>query len=226
MQPRILVAALIFLASYFPLAMILALQDLDLATLRQPICWDLRALRESCAVPLKHPGMSIAPVIICLLCLCVTLLALTKIQTRTQILIRSAKHVPADLMNYTLPYIVTFMSLDYGDPEKLSGFLGFLIWIFVITLRSGQLLMNPVLTVFGWQLYELSFSYVGGSTKEHTGVALVTGELGPEMAVGHQMILVRANLRGHPHGDLQDAGLLRGQQMLRRENVLNPRPVG
>ena len=188
MQPRVLVATLIFLASYLPLAMILALQDLDLAILKQPICRDWSHLLESCAVPLKHPGMALAPVAVCLLSLLVTMFALTKVQPRSPIVIKSAKHVPADLMNYTLPYIVAFMSLDYSDLAKLAGFAAFLAWIFVITLRSGQLLMNPVLTVFGWQLYEVGFNYAGGSTTQHEGVALVKGRLAPETTVTHQTI--------------------------------------
>jgi hypothetical protein len=188
MQPRAPVAALIFLASYLPLAMILALQDLDLTILRQPICPDWGHFSKGCAVPLKHPGMAMAPLAVCLICLLVTLFALAKVQPRTPIVIKSAKHVPADLMNYTLPYIVTLMSLDYSDLAKLAGFATFLAWIFVITLRSGQLLMNPVLAVFGWQLYEVRFTYAGGSATERESVALVKGECGPDTTVAHQTI--------------------------------------
>jgi hypothetical protein len=96
--------------------------------------------------------------------------------------------VPADLMNYTLPYIVSFMSLDYGDLTKLAGFAAFLGWVLLITVRSGQLLMNPVLTVFGWQLFEIEFTYDGGSTTSHEGVALVRGGLEPGTTVAQQAV--------------------------------------
>lgn len=188
MQPRVWVAVLIFLASYLPLAMILALQDLDPTILQQPICGHWTQFLESCAVPLKHPAMASGPVAVCLICLSVAVFALAKVHTRSPINIKSAKHVPADLMNYTLPYIVTFMSLDYGDPAKLGGFVAFLAWIFLITFRSGQLLMNPVLTVFGWQLYEVAFTYAGGSNTERVEVALVKGGLSPNTTVLHQNI--------------------------------------
>lgn len=188
MQPRVFVAALIFLASYFPLALILALQDLDLTILRQPICRDWAHLSVSCAVPLNHPSIAIVPLVVCLLCMLVTVTILSRVKPRSPIVIKSAKHVPADLMNYTLPYIVTFMSLDFSDLAQLVGFATFLAWLFVITLRSGQLLMNPVLTVFGWQLYEVNFTYSGGSATEHTSIALVKGRLEPEKTVAHQAI--------------------------------------
>ena len=80
------------------------------------------------------------PVIVCLICLLVTMTALAVVKPGPKIAITSARHVPADLMNYTLPCIVSFMSLDYADLTKLAGFAVFLAWILVITLRSGQLL--------------------------------------------------------------------------------------
>lgn len=188
MRPRILVAALIFLASYAPLAIILALQDLDLTILKHPICRDWANILGNCAVPLKHPIIAMVPVVVCLLCVLVTLVALNQVQPRSPIVIKSARHVPADLMNYAFPYIVTFMSLDYSDLAKLLGFATFLAWLFIITLRSGRLLMNPVLTVFGWQLYEVGFTYAGGSPAEHAGVALVKGDLEPEKTVAHHAV--------------------------------------
>jgi high-affinity Fe2+/Pb2+ permease len=48
------------------------------------------------------------------------------------------------------------MGLDLGVNGKFFGFLLFIVLMFVITYRSGQILMNPFLLVAGWQLYELN----------------------------------------------------------------------
>jgi hypothetical protein len=53
-------------------------------------------------------------------------------------------------MNYVLPYVVSFMSIDYQVTGKFVGFLIFLGWMFLITYKSGQIMLNPLLTVFGW----------------------------------------------------------------------------
>lgn len=188
MQPKVWVAGLIFLASYLPLAMILALQDLSPEILERPLCENWPQLLTSCSLPLKHPAMAAVPILVCCLCLGVAIFALASARPSTPIVVKSAKHVPADLMNYTLPYIVTFMSLDYSDPAKLAGFAAFIAWIFLITFRSGQLLMNPVLTVFGWQLYDIQFTYEGGSDTQYEAVALVKGGLTPDTTVLHQPI--------------------------------------
>lgn len=46
------------------------------------------------------------------------------------------------------------MGIAYGEPQKLVGFGVFLLWMFAITQKSGQILMNPLLLIFGWKLYE------------------------------------------------------------------------
>ncbi|HBZ1360891.1 TPA: hypothetical protein MJE59_16030 [Klebsiella pneumoniae] len=46
------------------------------------------------------------------------------------------------------------MGISYDEPQKLIGFLVFLLWMFAITYKSGQILMNPLLIIMGWRLYE------------------------------------------------------------------------
>jgi hypothetical protein len=48
------------------------------------------------------------------------------------------------------------MGLDLGADGKFYGFMLFILLMFIITYRSGQILMNPFLLVAGWQLYELN----------------------------------------------------------------------
>ncbi|MCB1944715.1 MAG: hypothetical protein KDF55_03280 [Thauera sp.] len=68
--------------------------------------------------------------------------------------VKRMKATPNEIINYTFPYVVSFMGITYGDPQKLIGFGVFLLWMFAITLKSGQILMNPLLLIFGWKLYE------------------------------------------------------------------------
>jgi len=70
--------------------------------------------------------------------------------------VTDSKSIPNDLINYVFPYVVSFMGLDLGADGKFFGFLLFIGLMFLITYRSGQILMNPFLLVAGWQLYELN----------------------------------------------------------------------
>lgn len=176
MQIRIFAAILIYLASYLPLSFILLIQDLLPHTFELPICEHWLSFNKHCLLPLQHPFYSITFASVCLLSFIFSIFTLSLQTPKIKIRISSAKHVPSDLMNYVLPYVVSFMSLDYGEQNKFLGFLVFFGWIFLITYRSGQVVLNPVLAVFGWRLYEIEFQYVGGDNQIHTGSALAKVE--------------------------------------------------
>ena len=71
-------------------------------------------------------------------------------------------------MNYTLPYVVSFMSVGYQDTGKFVGVLIFLGWMFWITQKSGQVILNPLLIVFGWRPYEVSYKIAGDINEKST----------------------------------------------------------
>lgn len=176
MQFRAWISFLIFIGSYLPLSLILLAQNYDYSFIGKPICWAFWT--PACSVPFKNPWFAIGIFLLCTTCLVLTLVLLAALRPYTPITVRSASHVPADLMNYSLPYVVSFMSIDYQDTGKFIGFLIFLAWMFWITHRSGQILLNPVLIAFGWRYYEISYSF-GGEVAERTGHALVRGVIAP-----------------------------------------------
>ncbi len=168
MQLRFLPAIIIYLVSYLPLSLILLCQDFVFDDMKHHVCNPLAD--PQCELPFAHPWAAIGTVVACALALGLTIGALALVQLKRKICIKDAKHVPADLMNYSLPYIVSFMGLYYTDTGKLLGFPVFFIWIFLITYRSGQVILNPVLTVFGWQLYDVTYSYEGDEKMFDTSV--------------------------------------------------------
>ena len=111
---------------------------------------------------LKNPWWSLSAVAICLLGGVLTIAAFRLLPARHIVNVTESKHVPADLINYVIPYIVSFMSLDYDQGSKILGFLVFLGWIFWITYKSGQVALNPLLPVLGWKLYEIKYTFAAG----------------------------------------------------------------
>jgi hypothetical protein len=105
---------------------------------------------------------------------------LKMVKGNNKIEITETKHIPADLINYVFPYVVSFMSLDYKGTGKIVGFLIFLIWMFLVTYKSGQLMLNPLLIVFGWKLYEIKYKFVGGNDI-YTGRALANVNILPNV---------------------------------------------
>lgn len=194
MQLRKTSAFALYVGSYLPLSLVLLAQDISAASLTLPFCRPVNINSANCDLPLMHPWWSLGMVAVCALCLGVTLLTLKVIGTPRRIKVAEVKHVPADLINYVIPYIVSFMGLGYGSPTRLLGFAVLFLWIFWITYRSGQVAMNPILIVFGWRLFELKYSYLQ-SDEPWVGRALCRAELHPN--------------RDYNQGSLQDVMVLR-----------------
>lgn len=178
MQLRKTSAFALYVGSYLPLSLVLLAQDIPAASLALAFCRPADITGATCDLPLMHPWWSLGMVAMCTLCLAVTLLTLKFVGTPRQMRVTEVKHVPADLINYVIPYIVSFMGLDYGSPTRLLGFAVLFLWIFWITYKSGQIAMNPVLIVFGWRLFELRYSYLQ-SSDPWVGRALCQVEVHP-----------------------------------------------
>ena len=185
MKLRTLFAAIIYLGSYLPLSVILLAQDADAKRLGRPLCANI--FSAQCELPLTHPLIALAVVGVCVVSFGITLIVLSNIRATQPIKIQDSKPIPADLMNYVLPYVVAFMTLNYDDIPKLAGFIVFFVWIFVITHSSGRVMMNPVLAVFGWHLYEISYNFVGAD-KVRKAVVLSRVELSPGTTYRHASI--------------------------------------
>lgn len=157
MQFKFLPALLVFMGSYFPLSIILLVQDFDSTLFTWKICWSFFFSRSECSIPLLTPFISIPVLLACLLSFCLALFLIGKSENEREIKILDSKHIPVDLMNYVLPYVVSFISIDYQDTKKLIAYLLFFFWLFFITYKSGRIILNPMLTILGWRLYEVSY---------------------------------------------------------------------
>ncbi len=155
MKMRFLPALILFLGSYFPLSLILLVQDVSVDSWNLPLC----KLTEisTCHLPaLENPNRSLGLLIICGLSLLLFIAVMKSLSAYSKLEVIDSKSVPNDLINYVFPYVVSFMGLDLNADGKFYGFLLFILLMFFITYRSGQILMNPFLLVSGWQLYELN----------------------------------------------------------------------
>ncbi|WP_188380672.1 hypothetical protein [Oxalicibacterium faecigallinarum] len=164
MQFRLPSAFLIFIGSYLPLAVILAIQDIEWAWWSQSICTSFD-LNKCVFNPFSNANLSLSFVCITALSLLIATCSFKKISYPYEIEITSVKAIPNDIINYVFPYVVSFMGISYDQPEKLFGFVVFIMWMFAITYKSGQIIMNPVLLIWQWKLYEANI-IINGVNRE------------------------------------------------------------
>ncbi|WP_288841966.1 hypothetical protein [uncultured Deefgea sp.] len=153
MQFRLLAGFIIFLGSYLPLALILAVQDISFSWWNKSFC-DLSKISDCLFNPFEHLYLSIIFIGITTISVVISNISLKKIDFPFDGKVKNSKTIPNDIINYVFPYVVSFMGISYDAPEKMLGFVVFLLWMFAITYKSGQIIMNPLLLMFGWKLYE------------------------------------------------------------------------
>lgn len=172
---------LIFLGSYLPLAIILAMQDISVQWWERPLCSVVGLQNGECQfVPFDNPVLSITFLAVAAIATILARSSLQKIRYPFLVNVKRMKATPNEIINYTFPYVVSFMGITYSDPQKLIGFGVFLLWMFAITLKSGQILMNPLLLIFGWGLYEATIE-INGVEKDVRVLKFGSLELGEQM---------------------------------------------
>lgn len=155
MQFHLFPGLLVFIGSYLPLAIILAVQDIPVAWWSRSFCSVVKFREGKCDfIPFENPTLSLTFLVIAVVATMLARVSLQKAKYPFVVEVRRLKATPNEIINYTFPYVVSFMGITYGDPQKLIGFGVFLLWMFAISWKSGQILMNPLLLIFGWKLYE------------------------------------------------------------------------
>jgi hypothetical protein len=145
-RPKFFTAVLLFISAYAPLFLILAVQDFDFEETNS----------------FGHP---IAVYIMLLLAVISVFLLLTifgKISKGTMVVeVLGVQNRSSDLINYTIPYIVSFFGFSLSAPGDVISLLIFLCIMFLLTVRSKAVFLNPVLSLAGYALYDLEYKFDG-----------------------------------------------------------------
>ncbi|PKQ62525.1 hypothetical protein BZG02_12440 [Labilibaculum filiforme] len=141
LNTRIIASLFLFLSAYSPLWGIFLIQDLNFETweLSHPILvWiGIGISIFSCAVILfavKQPKISVPPVKVI-----------------------KASNRSGDLLNYSIPYMVSFFALDLDSINSLLSFTFFMLILYLLTLKTHSIFINPTLALFGYNLYNISY---------------------------------------------------------------------
>jgi hypothetical protein len=140
MRAKPVVSVVFFLSSYAPLAPIIIFKDYDLGAGR-----------------LKHPtGVWIVSAL-ALLSIVVLFLAMRSVSHGIDVRVQSVSHKSGELVNYTIPYMISFFAFDLGNWNDIFAFVFFLSLMYVLTLRTQNIFINPLLALWGWSLYDVTF---------------------------------------------------------------------
>lgn len=140
MKLRLIASLLMFISSYFPLALIFIIKDLDASTF----------------VP-SHPIIAAVVGEVALLACLIVLIAARTIKSGLPVKIVKVINKSADMFTYTIPYMISFFNFNLGDWKTLACLGVFMALMFALSHRTQSVFINPVLALAGYGLYDCQF---------------------------------------------------------------------
>lgn len=150
MKLRFLSSLLIFLSAYSPLSIIFLIQDFDLEKkelMHATIVWSII-------------GVSI---ISCILTW--TAIRFLRISS-PPIIVKSVSNRSGELINYSIPYMISFFVMDLGNLKLLLSFGFFMFIMYVLTMKTHNIFINPMLAVMGYKLYDVKYERNGNECED------------------------------------------------------------
>jgi hypothetical protein len=146
MKPKLLTAILLFFSAYAPLFIILAVKDFDF----------------SCTLKFKHSIPIYILLGLTLTSIGLLFFAISSIKKGNMpVKVMSIKSRSIDLINYTIPYIVSFFGFDLSKTDDVVSLIIFLLLMLLLTIKSKSVFMNPILLLAGYNLYDLEYEFDG-----------------------------------------------------------------
>jgi hypothetical protein len=167
MKVRVWTSIIFFLSSYAPLAPIILFKDYDFTK---------HAFRNPTAVAIV---VSIALAASGLL-----FVAMRQIRQGVLVTVRNVSNKSGELVNYTIPYMISFFGFDLSDANAIFAFMFFLALMYVLTVRTQNIFINPLLALRGWALYDVTYQQ---GTGDHQATFLAK----TEFRVGDDILVQR-----------------------------------
>ena len=156
MRLRFVPSILIFLSAYSPLSVIFLIQDFDFAK------------KE-----VMHPWL-VGTILFLSILSCILLwISVNDHKTSSPpITIKSASNRSGELLNYSIPYMISFLVIDMGNLNLVLSFAFFMCILCWLTMKTHNVFINPVLAGMGYSLYNVRYERNGHDCED---VFLVKG---------------------------------------------------
>jgi hypothetical protein len=139
---RLWASLVLFLSAYAPLMLILVIKDYDPAYFS---FWP------------RHPILSITLLIIAAGSCITVLSAVRDVKSGLTVKIIKAENKSGEMFGYSIPYMLSFLRIDFGDWQTLLSLIVFLAMLFTVAYRTQTVFVNPVLALAGYMLINCTF---------------------------------------------------------------------
>lgn len=152
MKLKLFSSFILFLSAYSPLLLILTINDFDF----------------KCKLEFRNLTLVIVLSSIVILSITILLVIFRQMPKGSSIgKIKKNENRSLDLINYTIPYIISFVSFNLNELNNIISLGFFMILLFVMTHKSSNVFVNPILLIFNYKMYDIEYES-NGMTYSHS----------------------------------------------------------
>ena len=145
MRVRLVPSVLIFLSAYSPLSLIFLIQDFDFVK------------KE-----ITHPWLVGTTLVVSVLSCILLWLSVSRLETSAPpITVKAVSRRSGELINYSIPYMISFVVSDMGNLKLMISFVFFMFILYWLTMRTHNIFINPVLVFMGYSIYNVHYERNG-----------------------------------------------------------------
>lgn len=168
-KTRIITDVVMFLSSYFPLFLILCIKDICIELGR--VTFIVSSISFTIPYPIwKNPVWSLGFLGISLISLIVGYVFIRnqfKDTSGQSVYIEDIRLVKSDMLNYTIPFLVGLIGLDYTSWPNRAVLIVFLCFMFSVLVKQGAIFFNPMLLFIGVGHAQITYSIVGDKSVDN-----------------------------------------------------------
>ncbi len=141
MKLRFVASILIFLSAYSPLSVIFLIQDFDFEK------------KE-----IMHPWLVATILVISVLSCILLWISVNGLKSSSPpITVKSVSKRSGELINYSIPYMLSFIVVDMGNTKLVVSFAFFMLILYWLTIKTHNVFINPVLAIMGYNIYHVHY---------------------------------------------------------------------
>lgn len=140
MKINLFASTIIFISAYSPLALILSVKDFNIEEM-----W------------FSNPITSIIILVIGVISIVVLNYVISDSNYGHRVKIKKISNKSNALINYTIPYMISFFGFDMGKTTDLIAFILFMCLLCLLTIRTQTIFINPILAFKGYGLFDVTY---------------------------------------------------------------------
>lgn len=165
-KTRLLSSIAIFLSGYTPLFLIMIIKDIKKIVWFEHVFENPLLCFKKIEIPywFEFKNIDIVIALLILSILSLTLLAFVLINVTKKpfaINVISAKSRSSEVVNYTIPYMISFVAFDLSKWQDIFSLSLFLSVLCLLSVRSQSVFINPILAALGYGLYDCKYNESG-----------------------------------------------------------------